>query len=73
MRFVISAKGQAELRKRTHRVAESLTKPRLQIDAAASESKIKLRPGNGGFGTPHWGRESLRRTVQAAQNKNKDC
>jgi hypothetical protein len=73
--FVISAKGQAELRKGIHRVARSPTKFSAPTKGATSESKNKTNPraGSPGFGDPHWGRDSLLRTLQAAQNKNKTC
>ena len=60
-RFVISATGQAELRKTTHRETQSLVKPTVPM------KKTKARCGSEAIGAQHAGRESLLQDVQAAR------
>ena len=71
--FVISAKGQAEVRRIKHREAQSLTKPSGLIDAGAKEEhrkqqgKTKMRRSSEAVSAPHSGRDSLRQAVERAR------
>lgn len=71
--FVISAKGQAEVRRIKQREAQSLAKPSGLIDAGAKEEhrkhqgKTKMRRSSEAVSAPHSGRDSLRQAVERAR------
>ena len=71
--FVISAKGQAEVRRIKHREAQSMTKPSALIDTGAKEQrpkqqrKTKVSRSSRVVGAPHSDRDSLRQALQRAR------
>jgi hypothetical protein len=71
--FVISAKGQAEVRRIKQREAQSLAKRSGLSDAGAKEErrkhqgKPKMRPSSEAVSAPHSGRDVLRHAVERAR------
>jgi DNA-binding PadR family transcriptional regulator len=71
--FVISAKGQAEVRRIKHRQSQLLTKPSALIDARIKEErpkhqgKSKLRGNSEAVSAPRSARDELRQAVERAR------
>jgi hypothetical protein len=71
--FVISAKGQAEVRRIKHRQSRLVTKPSALIDAGIKEErpkrqgKSKLRSNSEVVSAPRSVRDSLRQAVERAR------